>query len=377
MPRDDREAPRRWEDRDERATGARRDRDEDRAPRIPDPELPDDVTPKDLHGQQNELKTLSKENADRVARHIVMAARLIDDDPQLAHEHALAAVRHAGRVALARETLAVTAYTLGDFALALRELRTLRRITGRNDHVAMIVDSERGVGRPEKALEEGRAADRDVLSVEQRVELAIALSGARLDLGQTELALAELDVPEADPDRAFRWSPGLFAARAAVLEDLGRDDEAAEWHARAEIAADAIDQDLAQGDEILVDEVEEIEPEFDHEAEHTDADEQWDADEHADADEPAGPDAADAEPADLDSDAEPSEDESSEEPLADEHDDEAEHDGKGEPADESFTIEDEVDQILAEAGVIDAGENPHTNPQTEDEEADGTDGAVR
>jgi hypothetical protein len=371
VPRDDREAPRRWEDRDERATGARRDRDEDRAPRIPDPELPDDVTPKDLHGQQNELKTLSKENADRVARHIVMAARLIDDDPQLAHEHALAAVRHAGRVALARETLAVTAYTLGDFALALRELRTLRRITGRNDHVAMIVDSERGVGRPEKALEEGRAADRDALSVEQRVELAIALSGARLDLGQTELALAELDVPEADPDRAFRWSPGLFAARAAVLEDLGRDDEAAEWHARAEIAADAIDQDLAQGDEILVDEVEEIEPEFDHEAEHTDADEQWDADEHADADEPAGPDAADAEPADLDSAAEPSEDESSEEPLADEHDDE------GEPADEGFTIEDEVDQILADAGVIDAGENPHTNPQTEDEEADGTDGAVR
>jgi hypothetical protein len=306
-----------------------------------------------------------------------MAARLIDDDPQLAHEHALAAVRHAGRVALARETLAVTAYTLGDFALALRELRTLRRITGRNDHVAMIVDSERGVGRPEKALEEGRAADRDALSVEQRVELAIALSGARLDLGQTELALAELDVPEADPDRAFPWSPGLFAARAAVLEDLGREDEAAEWHARAEIAADAIDQDLAQGDEILVDEVEEIEPEFDHEAEHTDADEQWDADEQPDADEPAGPDASDTEPADLDSDAEPSEDESSEEPLADEHDDEAEHDGKGEPADESFTIEDEVDQILAEAGVIDAGENPHTNPQTEDEEADGTDGAVR
>ena len=33
----------------------------------------------------------------------------------------------------------------------------------------------------------------------------------------------------------------LFAARAAVLEELGRHEEAAEWFRRAEIAADALD----------------------------------------------------------------------------------------------------------------------------------------
>lgn len=204
---------------------------------------------------RNELKTLSDENAERVARHMAMAARAIDDDPHLAHEHAQAAMRHAGRVAVVRETLAITAYATGDFALALRELRTVRRISGRNDHIAMIVDSERGVGRPEKALEEGRSADRHALPVAQRAELAIAMSGARLDLGQTELALHDLDIPEVDPNRAFEWSAGLFAARAAVLEDLGRTDEAAEWSRRARIAGDAIAAKLAEDDTVEIHEI--------------------------------------------------------------------------------------------------------------------------
>src|SRR5690606_32160284 len=165
---------------------------------------------------RNELKTLSKENAEQVARHLAMAARLIDDDPQLAHQHALAASRRAGRIAVVRETLGITAYATGDFALALRELRTYRRISGKNDQIALMVDSERGVGRPEQALETGRSVDRESLSVEVRVALAIAMSGARLDLGDLELALGELEIPELDPDRAFEWSPALFAARAAV-----------------------------------------------------------------------------------------------------------------------------------------------------------------
>ncbi len=154
------------------------------------PQLPDDVTPQDLPtSARNELKTLSKENAEQVARHLAMAARLIDDDPALAHEHALAASRSAGRIAIVRETVAITAYALGDFALAVRELRTYRRISGRDDQIALLVDSERGVGRADRALEVGRAVDRSALTTEARVELAIAMSGARLDLGETERAL--------------------------------------------------------------------------------------------------------------------------------------------------------------------------------------------
>ena len=86
-----------------------------------------------------------------------MAATLIESDPELAHRHALSAARRAGRIGVVRETLAITAYAIGDYALALRELRTYRRITGRNDQLPMMVDSERGLGRPEKALELGRS----------------------------------------------------------------------------------------------------------------------------------------------------------------------------------------------------------------------------
>lgn len=203
------------------------------------------------------MKTLSKENAEEVARHLAMAARLIDEEPEEAHRHALAASRRAGRIAVVRETVAITAYATGDFALALRELRTYRRISGRDDQLPLMVDSERGVGRPDRALELGRSVPRESLPVPVRVALAIAMSGARLDLGDAERALQELDIPELDPDRAFEWSPALFAARAAVLEDLGRDEEAAQWMHRADVAADALEvaSGAADRETIVVDEL--------------------------------------------------------------------------------------------------------------------------
>ena len=226
-----------------------------------DPVVPDDVRAKDLHpAARNELKTLQADVQDRVARHLAMVALLIDDDPALAHQHALSAARRAGRIPVTRETLAVTAYRTGDFALALRELRTYRRLSGLDVHVALMVDCERGLGRPEKALETGLAADPAALDTEQRVQLAIAMSGARLDLGQTQQALFELEIPELNPSRAFSWSPELFGAYAAVLEDLGRDAEAAEWFRRADQAAAALQEHLGGLDELEVFEVFETEP---------------------------------------------------------------------------------------------------------------------
>ena len=223
------------------------------------PEIPDEVTPKQLDRVAlNELKTLSKENAEGVARHLVMAARLIGDDPQLAHSHAISAARRAGRIGVVRETLAITAYAIEDYALALRELRTYRRITGRDDQLPMMVDSERGLGRPEKALELGRSVSRSTLAIPVQVELAIAMSGARLDLGDANAALAELQIPQLDPSKAFSFSPGLFDAYATVLEDLGRFAEAEEWYARAERAADALAEIDSDDDmiEVIEEEVE-------------------------------------------------------------------------------------------------------------------------
>ena len=217
------------------------------------PEVPEDVTPKQLDRVAlNELKTLSKENAEGVAKHLVMAARLIDDDPQLAHSHAISAARRAGRIGVVRETLAITAYAIEDYALALRELRTYRRITGRDDQLPMMVDSERGLGRPEKALELGRSVSRATLAIPVQVELAIAMSGARLDLGDAQAALQELEIPQLDPAKAFSYSPGLFDAYATVLEELGRADEAEQWYVRAERAEDALDEVDAEDDLIEV-----------------------------------------------------------------------------------------------------------------------------
>jgi hypothetical protein len=224
------------------------------------PEIPVDVLPNQLDRvSRAQLKTLSKENADEVARHLVMAAKLIVENPELAHAHAVSAGRRAGRIAVVRETLAITAYSIGDFALALRELRTYRRISGRDDQLPMMVDCERGLGRPEKALELGRSVPRAGLPVDVQVELAIAMSGARLDLGQTEAALVELQIPQLDPDTAFWWSPALFDAYAAVLEDLGRTDEAETWFSRSDLATAA----LSSGDDFDDDEIEVFEEDAD------------------------------------------------------------------------------------------------------------------
>ena len=255
-----------------------------------------------------------------------MASRLIDEDPELAHAHALAASRSAGRIAIVRETLGITAYATGDFALALRELRTYRRISGKDDQIALMVDSERGIGRPDRALETGRAVDRSALRTPVRVALAIAMSGARLDQGDLELALGELEIPELDPDRAFEWSPALFAARAAVLEDLDRTEEAAFWTRRAEVAAEALGIDEAGDEEIFVE---------DGLIEDEEGDETDEANENRDADEASADDASSVDPDDVTDDVD------------------AASDGNGhdQPALESEpTVEDEVRELLGEDG---------------------------
>lgn len=221
-----------------------------------DPIIAEHIQPSDLHpSARNELKTLQVEVQERVSLHLAMVALLIDDDPELAHQHAISASRRAGRIPVVRETLAMTAYRTGDYALAIRELRTFRRLSGRDSHIAIMVDSERGLGRPEKAIETGLEVDRSKLKTVDRVHLAIAMSGARLDLGQTQQALFELEIPELDSSQAFSWSPDLFGAYAAVLEDLGRVEESAQWFAHADRAAAALVDHFGGLDELEVVEI--------------------------------------------------------------------------------------------------------------------------
>ncbi|WP_143027436.1 hypothetical protein [Bowdeniella nasicola] len=171
------------------------------------------------------LQTLSKDNAELVARHLVMAGALVNDDPQAAHEHALAAQRHGGRVGIVREALAMTAYAVGAYNLALREIHALRRLTGTKAHVVIEADCERGMGRPERALDVIAEADRESLTDQFKVELALVESGARADLGEYEAGLAiiedELSQPYDDELKAR-----LYSVKADRLEELERGAEA-------------------------------------------------------------------------------------------------------------------------------------------------------
>lgn len=187
--------------------------------------IPDDVVAADLdRAARSRLRTLSKDNADGVARHLVMAGRLLEDEPELALAHALEAVRRAGRVDVVREAAGIAAYRSGRYADALRELRAARRLNGSVQHVPLMVDCERGLGRPERALAVAQE-HQGTLTPDGEVELAIVVSGARMDLGQPEAALAALStaaVRAADGTAAWR----VAEARVAVLHALGRAAEA-------------------------------------------------------------------------------------------------------------------------------------------------------
>ncbi|WP_393916244.1 tetratricopeptide repeat protein [Halostreptopolyspora alba] len=186
--------------------------------------------------------------AETIARHLVMAREVLDDDPDLAYEHATYARRKASRIGAVREVSGLAAYRVGKWQEALSDLRAARRITGRNSFLPVIADCERGLGRAERALEVTRSRDVETLDVAERIELRIVAAGARRDLGQLDAALVELHVPELKERRARPWVARLFYAYADVLLELGREKTAREYFARAS----AVDQEgVTDADERL------------------------------------------------------------------------------------------------------------------------------
>ncbi len=176
------------------------------------------------------LRTLNKENAEVVARHLVAAGIFTDEDPELAYQHAMAAQRRAGRVDVVREAVATTAYLTGRYAEAIREVRTMRRLSGDDSLRAIEADSERGLGRPERAL----AVIAEVNIAEQpavlRTELSIVASGARADMGQFEAGLLAVeDALKFIRDTEMRSR--LLSVKIDRLRELGRSEEAARTEA--------------------------------------------------------------------------------------------------------------------------------------------------
>ncbi|MFB8371593.1 hypothetical protein ACFC25_19755 [Pseudarthrobacter sp. NPDC055928] len=231
----------RAEDRPVRVPNARDLRSANRPDRERSPEIDEDVTGKELdRATQHQIKTLEPKSAEWVARHLVMAGRLIDDEPELAFQHALAASRRGGRLAAVREAVGLTAYAAGHYGEALREFRTYRRISGSNVHLPVMADCERGLGRPDRALDVVRSEEAKDLDAPGKAELAIVAAGARTDLGQLDAAVAELEIPQLDINRAFSYSPRLFRAYADALSAVGRAEEAAKWQKQAVVAENAL-----------------------------------------------------------------------------------------------------------------------------------------
>ena len=77
-----------------------------------------------------------------------------------------------------------------------------------------MVDCERALGRPERALELATGPESRGLTQHERVELAIVVSGIRRDLGQAAAAAAGLEIPELAGSASSPWAARLRYAYA-------------------------------------------------------------------------------------------------------------------------------------------------------------------
>ncbi|MDT7551871.1 MAG: hypothetical protein QOI16_407, partial [Pseudonocardiales bacterium] len=231
-----------WSDRrrkDSAGGSDGRDSRSDRPAFVSAPPLSDSIVATALDpAARRDLLGLQKDLAEAVARHLVAAGSLVDEDPQAALAHARYARRRASRIAVVREAAGIAAYHAGEWAEALAELRAARRMGGGPGHLAVMADVERAMGRPERAIEVARGPEARELGRDTQVELAIVVAGARRDLGELDAAVVGLQIPELDPTRRDPWSARLFYAYADNLLAAGRESDALQWFVHA-VDADA------------------------------------------------------------------------------------------------------------------------------------------
>lgn len=205
--------------------------------RVPSPEsdlsspvLPLDADASELDREvRKELLTLTKGLAQLVGSHLVMVARLLDEDPQLALAHARFARSKAGRVPSVREAAGLAAYHAGEWSEALADLRAARRLGCDPGRLAVLADCERALGRPEHALEIARSPEAAQLGTDEAVELRIVGAGARRDLGQFDAAVVALQGPDLDTPGEELWRARLRYAYADNLLAAGREQDAITW----------------------------------------------------------------------------------------------------------------------------------------------------
>ncbi|HET7387088.1 MAG TPA: tetratricopeptide repeat protein [Nocardioidaceae bacterium] len=219
------------------------------------PPIPEQVTGRELdRAVAAQLRGLPEKLAARVARHLVAAALLMDEDPATAYRHASAARARAARIAVVREACGEAAYAAGEYTEALSELRAAKRMNGSNDYLPVMADCERALGRPDKALELAHSPAVASLGEAEQAEMTIVESGARLDRGEIDAALRTLETAPLRSRSRAPWVARLRYAYAEALLAAGRGADALEWFHRTvavdgEQATDAAERaaELEQG----------------------------------------------------------------------------------------------------------------------------------
>ncbi|QWF20644.1 tetratricopeptide repeat protein [Nocardioides sp. LMS-CY] len=197
------------------------------------PELPAEITGAELDRSVTaQLKGLPEKLASRVARHLAAAGLFIDQDPELAYQHALAARARASRIAVVREATGEAAYAAGHYAEALAELRAAKRMNGATAYLPIMADCHRALGKPQEALKLAKSPGVANFSVEAKAEMTIVEAGARRDLGQLDAALRTLELAPLQSKSRGSWVVRLRYAYADTLEAAGREQDALAWFHR-------------------------------------------------------------------------------------------------------------------------------------------------
>ena len=204
------------------------------------PDLPEEITGRELdRSVTGQLKGLPEKLAARVARHLAAAGMLIDEDPEKAYQHTLAARARASRIAVVREATGEAAYAAGHFAEALAELRAAKRMNGATEYLPMMADCHRALGNPEQALKLAKSPSVVNFSPEAKAEMTLVEAGARRDMGQMDAALRTLELAPLMNKTRANWVVRLRYAYADTLEAAGRENDALAWFHRTH----AVDSD--------------------------------------------------------------------------------------------------------------------------------------
>ncbi|MEV6152223.1 hypothetical protein AB0L53_17925 [Nonomuraea sp. NPDC052129] len=300
---------------------------------------------------------------------MVAAERALEeDDPDQAHEHTKVARRFAARIGVVREAAGIVAYRAGHFSEALSDLRAARRMTGSDAYLAVMADCERGLGRPERALDLVRSPEAERLDRAGRIELSIVESGARRDLGQNDAAVITLQrLPELRDPQAKPWSARLAFAYADALADAGHQEAATDWFAKAMAFDEDGETDAAERyAELTGAVIEDVEEDFDdYEDDSDDAGTAGQADAMIEVDEDVDEDAALAEADDLLDGSEPTDDQAAEAEPVDQEDEPV---GRQDADDEQDGAADRQGAIREQDGSADR--------EDADDEQDGPAGAA-